>query len=168
MIRKAIRAVTFLVAALAIPAAMLVAPVPAGAVDANFDTSIRETFGHRWCIGSDTTDLFAAVVERTCPGRKWDEVSLGNSQWLIELHSDPTKCIAANNAETKVVLHPCSGGFGVVWIRERSSAGHDLWLNRVSNLYLSGPDGSSPGGQFFLDFRNGTAGELQQFDNVPG
>jgi len=166
MIRNVVRAVTTLLAVLAVPAAMFVAPLPASA--ANFDTSIRETFGHRWCIGSDTTDLFAAVVERSCPGRKWDEISLGSSQWLIELHSDTSKCIAANNSGAKVVLHPCSGGFGVVWIRETSSSGHDLWHNRATDLYLSGPNGSNPGGQFFLDVRNGTSGELQQFDNVPG
>jgi hypothetical protein len=161
--RTVVRFLFLATAGLAIPAAMFVAPVTASADSTIFDRSIRESFGHRYCIGSDTTDLFAAVVERDCPGRKWNADPLGNSQWLLELHADTSKCIAAADNGFDVVLHACGDG-GVVWIRERTGSGHDRWRNRLTDKYLTGQN--QTGSQFLLFCLGCLSGGLQQFDFV--
>jgi hypothetical protein len=168
MIRTVTRAVVALLATLAIPAALFVAPLPASADSAIIDTPIHEANGHGWCIGSDTTDMFAPVVERSCPGRKWDIIPVGTqaNQYELILHSDTSKCISAANNTHDVVFHPCDGGSGNVWIEEKTG-GNTLWLNRLNNTYLTGPNKSQPGSQFELACRNCIRGTIQQFDPVP-
>jgi hypothetical protein len=94
-------------------------------------------------------------------GRKWNAISIGNSQCLLELDADTSKCIAAGNNGLDVVLHPCNGGSGVVWIRQTPGS-HDLWLNRLTNKYLTGRN--QTGSQFVLFYRGCLDGGLQQFD----
>jgi hypothetical protein len=160
--------------ALAIPAAMFVAPVTASA---DSDVSICESFGNGYCLGSDNTDLFTAVVERTFPGRKFDldrqsGTFDGVPTYRIRFHADNSKCVAATNNFANVTIHPCDTGSGVVWARDHdSSTTHDRWINRLatqnkgSKQYLSGHN--HLGSQYFLDCAACTSGDFQRFDVIP-
>jgi hypothetical protein len=174
MIRKASHVGAVLVAALGALAALLVTAPSAGAAPT---PHICESFGS-FCVGSANLDLFTAVTERN-PGRDFTLIPLGTNfdgfpTFDIVFSADPSKCVAAANNLSDVVIHPCNGGEGVVWARNHQTNGHDRWINRrateaacssvttCAEQELSGRDN---GTQFILR-AEGTAGLFQQFDRV--
>ena len=67
-----------------------------------------------------------------------------------------------------MVIHPCNGGFGVVWARDHQATGHDRWINREASQAANSKEelsGRDNGTQFILR-PEGTAGLFQQFDTV--
>jgi hypothetical protein len=127
-----------------------------------------ETSGS-FCVGSATVDLFAVVSERN-PGRTVDLIDQGtifmqHEVYKIVLNVDPTKCVAAANDLSHVVIHSC-GDSGVDWARDPNTNGHLRFFNREatnalnSKQYLTGFD---DGGDFFLE-PGGRAGFFYAFD----
>jgi len=160
MIRNVVRAVTALLAALAVPAAMFVAPLPASANTTIPNVSVRETFGHNFCLGSDNLDSFTAVVERDCPGRKFNVEFTDTGFVKLRFRSSTSQCVAASNNFQNVVIHPCDGA-NVDWITD-TSTGHTRFINRQAGTLLSGHNRLNS--QFFMDCAGCTSGELQNFD----
>ena len=162
MIHGAIRVVTFLFAALAIPVGMLATPLSASA---DGPGRICETFGN-FCAGSADVNPSTPVVERN-PGREIVRQPVGGTvngfpAVLLRFNANPNVCVgAANNRE--VVIVPCSVSSSAIWGLNTSS-GHDRYLNAAARLYLSGHNAA--GSQFFLA-PLGTNGAFQQFDFLP-
>lgn len=147
MIRNSIRAATVALAALAIPAAILAAPLPASASSSR----LCETSG-AYCIGSANLNLYTAVTESN-PGRNIVAEPQGGMfeglpTYLLAFSADPSKCVAAANNGVDVSIHPCNGGFGVIWALQVNSNGHLQWLNRAASppgdpAYLAGLNNGS-------------------------
>ncbi len=167
MIRNLIRAGLLLLAGLAIPAAVLAGPLPAGAAAPS--GHLCETFGS-YCVGTDSLDMYTKVLERN-PGRIINEISLGGSfeghpTYLLQFAGNTAGCVASQNDLFGVDMRPCNGGTGTVWALVTSTAGHQMWLNRLAtqslgfDVYLSGHNN---GTQYFLA-STGTSGARQQFD----
>jgi hypothetical protein len=145
-----------LVATMAVPGLILAASPPASA---SVGLHLCETFGS-YCIGAPSLGLYNPVVE-TASGRllEINPVGTGNQRELA-FASNPSECVAADNDGDLVVIHPCNGGSGVVWLEGTGSSGGAIYESReFSGLYLSGADN---GTQFQLKDR-GASGWYQQF-----
>src|SRR5947207_1685939 len=134
MLRKPIRTVMVLLAAMAIPATVFATPSSAS----TNGNHLCETNGN-YCIGAPTLALYAPVVETTS-GRDLGAIDLGNNQFeLVFLADNGIFCVAAANNREDVVVKHCQGDFGVVWIREFNPNGHLQFRNReFSNKFLAG------------------------------
>jgi hypothetical protein len=133
LLRKPARAVMVLLATLAVPVAVFAAPLPASAVG----NHLCETSGN-YCVGAPSLALYAPVVE-TISGRDIHLISLGNNQFDIELNAAPGECVAAANNGTDVVIHPCNGGLGTVWIEHFNPNNHRQFESReFRTKYLAG------------------------------
>ncbi|MGE5287478.1 MAG: hypothetical protein ACM3ML_09800 [Micromonosporaceae bacterium] len=145
MIRNALRAATLLLATLAIPAAILAAPLPANASPGHLCETYDPT---SYCLGSANLNLYTWVRERI-PGRDLTQSSLGGTfeghpTYLLKFSADTSKCVAVSNDLAVVEIRQCNGGTGTVWARVTSSSGVYMWINRYAtnsygaDLYLSG------------------------------
>jgi hypothetical protein len=167
MIRKVIRAASVLLSALAIPAAVLAAPLPANA-DSSGET-ICEVNGGHYCTNTTSFSSFTSVFEDSHSARTIDVVfqSPNNTNYLLEFNGSflQSQCIAANNNEDRVVIKPCYGSIGVDWTLKIVD-GSDEWINNAAtrdagkNIYLAGSN--CQGCQFKL-LPSGISGALYKF-----
>jgi hypothetical protein len=136
----------------------------ASPASADGTTTICESHG-AWCVGAPTLGANDPVQETTS-GRTIDVVNDGGSSYLLKINADKSLCVASNNPGTHVVLHPCSGGFGVVWIASVGPDGISCEFENQAdhpanfNEFLSG---NNNGSQFDLDTQPPAAGVRQQF-----
>jgi len=148
----------------AIPAAMVARPVPANAAG----LQLCERSGS-YCVGADSLDLFTAVEERTTGRDLVFTFFPSNGTWEIAFVRDQSKCVAAANNLSDIVIHACNGGSGVVWFLNCTN-GKERWINRLAsankpmNQYLAGHNN---GTQFFLATFD-QANTFQQFTDVLG
>jgi hypothetical protein len=159
MISKAIRAAAVLLTTLAIPAAVLAAPLPARAA-----TTICEDHAP-YCLYAANFSNYTAVTE-AISGRDIDAVLQngeyqGHKLYLLQFHYATGECVAANNAGTKVETKACSGSTGVIWARVENSS-YDEWINQAASenankdQYLSGLDCSGCQFELHVEGYNGT------------
>lgn len=164
MISKAIRTATLLLATLAIPAAVLVAPLSASAATSG---SMCETYG-AYCLNTANFNLYTPVTESPYGhgARTIDAVLQNGSSFLLEFNGDKSKCVALNNSESGVVIKACNGGSGVIWIKQGNK-----WLNQLAsttgtpqlNFYLTG---LGNGSQYVVGTSSPGSGTFQQFSFV--
>jgi hypothetical protein len=167
MIRKAIRTATVLLAALAIPAAVLAASPPANAVNGN---TMCETYG-AYCLNTADFSLYTPVTERLAGGRYITAVLItnitfeGRPVFKLVFNGDTSKCVAAANNNSDVVIHSCEDANGVIWAL-RTNNGSDMWINRQAtgafnqDMYLSG---RNCGGCQYELYALGVSGAYQKF-----
>jgi hypothetical protein len=155
--RLPIRALMVLLAALAVPAAVLAAPLPASAAGPH----VCETSGN-YCVGAPGLGVDAPVVE-TRSGRNITFLFLGNAQYNLIIDAAPSECVAAANNGHDVVLHHCNGGLGTVWILHINPNGHLQFESReFPTKYLAG---HNDGSQFQVKVL-GLSGWFYNFDQV--
>jgi hypothetical protein len=145
----------FLVAAMVVPGSLLAA---SPAASARVGLHLCETFGHNYCVGAPTINLYDPVIETT-GGRLLNFIPSSGGGEKIAFSADITKCVAAANNGHDVVVHPCDGS-GTVWIEHQCPATTCFENNKFATLYLSGRD--SLGSQYQIKIR-GAAGWDQQF-----
>lgn len=120
-----------------------------------------ETNGN-YCVGDPHHDLpLYDPVKEMLAGRILYIDSLGGSSYLLRFDDDHSKCVAASNSGTSVVIHRCNGGAGVVW---KAALGRDgvsciFQSQEFSGKYLSGANNET---QFKLKAKY-AAGWYQQF-----
>jgi hypothetical protein len=147
MSRRFIRTAFILAATLTASAVMFAAPLPASAAN----NHLKETSGS-YRVGAPNLALYAPVVETTS-GRDVNLITAptGADDVYIKFSADTSLCVAAANNSSDVVIHPCSGGSGIIWTLQDSASGHCLpyclFKNRLVGLYLAG---NNRGGQFQL------------------
>ncbi|HEY7147081.1 MAG TPA: hypothetical protein VH637_22775 [Streptosporangiaceae bacterium] len=160
MIRRAIRATSVLLSTLAIPAAVLVAPLPVSAASGE---SICESFGNSYCLNSANFNSFTPIFEDNFNNARTIDFD-GN---LLVLHgsANQSQCVAATNNDDNVVVKPCSGSIGVGWTLKIVD-GSDEWINNAAtrnagrNIFLAGRN--CRGCQFAL-LPSGVSGALYKF-----
>lgn len=128
MITKAIRTVAILLAALAVPAAILATELPASAAG----SSMCESYG-RYCLNTNDFNLYT-VVKEGISGRTINQVALGGTAYgaptyLLQFNGATSKCVGSSNDIQTVEIKPCSGGIGVVWARVTVSSNTYEWIN---------------------------------------
>jgi hypothetical protein len=161
MIRKVIRAAAVLLTALVIPAAVLAAPLPAGAASG----SMCERYGS-YCLYVTSFSNYTPVDENISFSNTLNSVLQSGSTYLIEFNGNNDKCVASDNAGTKVEIKPCDASFGTLWTLKTSN-GLDMWINQAASrlvgvdLYLTG-DECSPSCQYQLKVE-GYNGGRQKF-----
>jgi hypothetical protein len=166
MIRNITRAVMVLLATFVIPAAVLAGPLPASAAG---PAELCETFGI-YCLNTANFNLYVPVTESSVSGRNINAVLQsgtfeGHSLFLLQFNGDTSKCVAAADNNSGIVIHPCNGGYGTIWALKTSS-GSDMWISRVvskaygSDIYLSGHE--CMGCQYGL-YGLGVSGAFQKF-----
>ena len=163
MISKAIRAAVLSLTALAIPAAVLVAPLPASAVTSG---SMCEIYG-AYCLNTANFSLYTPVTESLVGhgARTIDAILQNGSSYLLEFNGAPGKCVAASNNLSEVVIKDCSSG-DAIWIKSGNK-----WLNQAAtttgtpqlNFYLTG---LGNGSQYAVATSSPGSGTFQQFDFV--
>jgi hypothetical protein len=120
-----------------------------------------ETNGN-YCVGDPNRSLpLYDPVKEVLAGRILYVSSLGGTSYLLRFDDDHSKCVAASDSGTSVVIHRCSGGNGVVW---KAALGRDgvsciFQSQEFSGKYLSG---ANNGTQFKLKAKY-AAGWYQQF-----
>ncbi len=142
MSRKIIRAAMVLFAALAVPATVLAAPLPASAAN----DRLLESYGSYY-VGAPDLSLYQPVME-TSSGRYItlvDAMPDPQVDLKIRFNADTSMCVAGANNGTDVVIHPCDGNY-VVW-RLSSDAGGYFFQNLHFGTYLAG---ANNGTQFQL------------------
>jgi hypothetical protein len=143
--------------AIAVSGLLLAAPPAASAATA---VIICESYGS-YCIGdgNPSVPLYSQVKE-FISGRTFIVKNLSGSYELV-FSADTSKCVAASDSGTATVVHPCSGGSGVVW---KAQLGPDKKSCIFDNQEFSGKciSGSNNGNQFQLKSK-GAAGWFQQF-----
>jgi hypothetical protein len=150
LVRKVVR-ISVGAAAIAV-SGLLLAASPASA---SGPALVCESHG-AYCIGAPTLNLYDPVKEGS--GRTINVQNVSGNSYLLEFNS--SKCVAGANNGTDVVIHPCSGGSGVVWIAQLGPDGVScIFKNQLFGTYLSGHDNGS---QFQLK-GNGANGWYQQF-----
>jgi hypothetical protein len=142
VIRKRIRAVMVLLAMLATPAAVFVAPQAANASTPSL--RLCEAYGG-YCLGvSGSLDVGKNVFEAN-PGRYFIQVDQhqtfeGHETYLIKFAQDTTKCIGRSDdlSSPDVTVKSCSanGVFGIVWAEVVTSAGNLEFINRYASQQL--------------------------------
>jgi hypothetical protein len=157
LLRKPTHALIVLLGTLALPAAVLAAPLPASAAGPH----VCETNGN-YCIGAPGLSNDAGVFE-TLAGRDITLLFLGNAQYKLVVNAAPSECLAAANNGEDVVLHHCDGGLGTVWILHINPNGHLQFQNReFPTKYLAGHNNAS---QFQVK-PLGLSGWFYNFDQV--
>jgi hypothetical protein len=167
MIRRAVRTVGILVAALTVPVALLAASAPAGAVSG---IRLDETSGV-FSVGAPQLCLNCAV-EETGTGRLLQLVKLTNMyenryyEYKIEFTENTSLCIGtAQTDPSGVYVVACSNGLGTAWALKPNN-GSDTFINRAESqasgedVYLTGTDNGSP---FRLDIFGAPTGSRQRF-----
>ncbi|HEY3957634.1 MAG TPA: hypothetical protein VGM53_30060 [Streptosporangiaceae bacterium] len=140
---------------MAAPGALLAVSTPASAADSSV---ICESSGNHYCIGAPNLVLYDPVVE-TVSGRYInDQAEDGGVR--LQLNAATSLCVAAANDGVDVVLHPCSGGEGIIWFQEESPNGNRFESREFSGKFLSGA--SSENSQYQLKDL-GANGWEQQF-----
>jgi hypothetical protein len=164
MTSKAIRAAAVLLAALAIPAAVLVPALPASA---DIIGSMCETYGP-YCLNTANFSPYTPVYESRNNARTIDAVLQNQSQrtYLLKFKNASSMCVASDNFGFKVEIKACSGSNGVIWTRVAGN-GFSGWINNYAadhangnGAYLTGPN---DGSQYYLSGLMGGTGDLQVF-----
>jgi hypothetical protein len=143
MISKAIRAVMILLATLAIPAAVLVAPLPASADTIVYSDPLCEVNGQQFCLNTANFNLYTSVYESGSGARTINAVRQNSGYYLLQFKGATSKCVASDDAGTYVEVKACSGSNGVNWTLITTGDGF-LWLNNYAsglgdgNKYLTG------------------------------
>ena len=150
MIRRAVRTVGILVAALTVPVALLAASAPAGAVSG---FRLDETYGV-FSVGAPQLCLNCAV-EETGTGRLLQLVKLTNMyenkyyEYRIEFTENTNLCIGTAQTDPYgVSVVACSNGLGTAWALNPNNG--DTFINRAESqaqggdLYLTGSNNGSP------------------------
>lgn len=136
MTTKATRAATVFLAALAIPAAILGAPLAASAA-APTEGRMCEYSGVTYCLNTANFNTYTPVVESNTGTRTIDELQDGTNSWLLVFNGTSgahPQCVAADNAGTKVEVKPCFGSSGVYWTRVGTShADAYKWINQAAS-----------------------------------
>jgi hypothetical protein len=144
--------------AIAVSGLLLAASPPACATG---PALMCETNGN-YCVGDPHHDLpLYDPVKEMLAGRILYIQSLGGTSYLLEFHDDHSKCVAASDSGTSVVVHRCNGGAGVVW---RAALGRDgvsciFQSQEFDGKYLSGANNET---QFKLKTKY-APGWYQQF-----
>jgi hypothetical protein len=163
MIRNVIRAAKILLAALVVPAALFIAPLPASATSASY---MCETYG-AYCVGAPQIAA-GATVDETATGRLLQLKPLtgtfeNHQIFEFAFNADPGKCVAFDSSADLVEVHDC-GGNGTVWALVTSN-GSDMWINREDtnienqDMYLTGYNC----GCIFVTGSKGVNGGYQRF-----
>jgi hypothetical protein len=145
MISKVIRAAAVLAATLVIPAAVLVAPLPASADTIIYSAALCEVNGQGFCLNTANFNLYTSVYESGSGARTINAVQQSNNHnyYLLQFKGATSKCVASDNAGHYVEVKACSGSNGVVWTLITTGDGF-LWLNNYAsglgdgNKYLTG------------------------------
>ena len=162
MIRKAIRTAVVSLAALAIPAGVLAAPLPASAVTSG---SLCEAYSSQNCLNTANFNLYTPVTEGKNNARTIDAVLQNGSTFKLEFNGDPSMCVASSNSHIAVVVKACSVS-AALWTKG-SSGGYDTWINQEAtstwgaNYYLTGI--GVAGDQFSLQEWDESTGDLQRY-----
>lgn len=158
MISKVIRTAALLLMTLTVPAAVLVAPLPASAATSG---SMCEVYGGHYCLNTANFNLYTVVVESGSGARTIDAVLQNGNIYKLEFNGAPSKCVASDNTGNYVEIKLCSDNNGLNWTRHEFSDG-DEWSNSyASNDCLTGTD--TPGGYFIFAACGATGGAYQKF-----
>jgi hypothetical protein len=158
MISKVIRAAALLVMTLAVPAVVVVAPLPASAATSG---SMCEVYGHQYCLNTPNFNLYTPVTESGSGARTINAVLQNGNTYKLEFNGDPSKCVASDNSGQYAEVKLCSATNGVNWTRQHFSDG-DRWANPYAgNQCLSGSD--TPGGFYIFDGCGASGGAYQKF-----
>ena len=164
MIRKRVLAVMVLIAGLVMPAAALAGPLPAQAAADH----LCEAYGHHYCVGSDSLDLYTHLYERM-PGREINAVlDVSNSTYKFQFVADKTKtkCVASTNDGLLLDIRPCNST-GVVWRFKAGHPGFGLWINAYASRHFNKTEyltGNNNGSAYYLSTRSAVSGSIQQFE----
>ncbi len=159
---KAIRTAALSLAALAIPAGVLVAPLPASAVTSG---SLCEAYSSKNCLNTANFNLYTPVTEGKNNARTIDAVLQNGTTFKLEFNGDPSMCVASDNSGTEVEVKSCSVS-DALWTKG-SSGGYDTWINQQAtetwgaNYYLTGI--GIAGDQFTLNLWDEATGDLQRY-----
>lgn len=151
-VRKSVRIFMAGASALTVSGYWLAASPDAGAAPLSFQWCEQSASpsGTDYCIGAPDLTSFDPVTEMPSSGRLFFTPMSGTTNnFKLEFVGDSTKCVAANNNDTKVVIHPCNG-VGVVWIPtdiNGNNGSQRLESNEFPGSYLSG---NANGTQFTL------------------
>jgi hypothetical protein len=146
MISNKARVVAVMLATLATPAVIFATASPAFA-----GTHLHETYG-AYFVNADNLNLYTPVVENSTTGRdltiSWDGTTYVDGFHGVEIYFnlDHSKCVAAANNLSDVNIHPCNGGYGVIWGEIPLDPAHGVYefFNREAtqatgvNLFLAG------------------------------
>jgi hypothetical protein len=164
MINTAVRRAAVLLATLAIPATLLVAPLPASAATSG---SLCETNG-AYCVNTANFSLYTPATESLTNARTIEaepQIAPPGTDELV-FKGDTSKCLGATNDGTKAEIKPCNGGSDIFWIEE-TSGGSAYWENTGATstigtkMYLSGNE--NLGSQYVLAAK-GKNGTYQLFE----
>ena len=148
MIRKAVRTVTIMLAALVIPAAILAVQLPASAATGQLCETNNT---NNYCLNTADFSLYTVVKEDRNNGRTISEddqhgTYLHFETYLLRFKGDPSKCVGSSNDIQTVEIKPCNGGTGVIWAKDVEGNNVFRWINRYASenntqgqtLYLTG------------------------------
>jgi hypothetical protein len=149
VIRKAVRTVMIMLAALVIPAAILTVQLPAGAATGQLCETNNT---NNYCLNTADFNLYTVVKEGgNGNGRTISEDAQGGKYanyptYLLRFNGDSSKCVGSSNDIQTVEIKPCNGGTGIVWARVTVSNNVYQWINVYASknndqgqyLYLTG------------------------------
>jgi hypothetical protein len=163
MAGRTVRRAAVVLAMFATPALIFAAPLPASA-----STSGRlcETYGS-YCLGSDTLQLDAVVVEKPVSGGGRNLTAVlqsgtfeGFAQYKLRFNGDTSLCVVAG-IYTDVFINYCSDA-GTIWAKDGSR-----WINKANTISFGGGQdvylaGLNTGNAYFLKHL-GQTGYFYQF-----